>query len=89
MSVNLYPSFVPDARSRSIKSAPADPGVPLARLWRGQATDPGGTPVAVPPEEVLLVAVTELNPLEALDAYAEAAAAVLAGGATSPEGVGS
>ena len=75
-----------DDFAAAMRARGVDPGVPLARLWRGQAADPGGTPAAVPPEEALLVAVTELNPPEALDAYVEAAAAVLAAGGPSAAG---
>jgi hypothetical protein len=54
-----------------------DPGVPLERLYAGQA---GATTQAAPlAGRSLLVAVTELNPPEALDAYVAAAADVLGG----------
>ena len=55
-----------------------DPGVPLVRLWRGQPVELDGGAVEAPVEEALLVAVTELNPPEALAMYVEAAASILA-----------
>jgi glycine cleavage system P protein (glycine dehydrogenase) subunit 1 len=65
-----------------------DPGVPLARLWRGQAANQpratAGPPWGESLEQALLVAVTELNPREALDAYVDAAAGVLASHAGGP-----
>ncbi len=75
-----------DDFARTMRTRGVDPGVPLSRLWRGQAADPGQAPLAAPPEEWLLVAVTELNPPEALDAYVEAAAGVLAAGGAPPAG---
>ncbi len=65
--------FVLAMRARGV-----DPGVPLDRLWRGQAVDLHDATDQTPVEEALLVAVTELNPPEALDTYVEAAAEVLA-----------
>jgi glycine dehydrogenase subunit 1 len=51
-----------------------DPGVPLSRVWRGRPLE---GPAATQAGTTLLVAVTELNPPEALDRYVEAASAVL------------
>ena len=51
-----------------------DPGVPVERLWRGQTMNERAAQIA---ETALLVAVTELNPPEALEAYIQAAGAVL------------
>jgi glycine dehydrogenase subunit 1 len=61
-----------------------DPGVPLERLYAGQA---GAAALAGPfAGRSLLVAVTELNPPEILDAYIAAAAEVLAAVAEIPGG---
>jgi glycine dehydrogenase subunit 1 len=81
--------FVQAMRARGV-----DPGVPLARLSRGTA---GPSKVAVPIEpdvdhqaalarayDALLVAVTELNPPEALDAYVSAATEVLSSQGRAP-----
>jgi len=65
--------FVARMRERGI-----DPGVPLARLTAGStsaATDANSQATA----NILLVAVTEVNPPEALDRYIAAAREVLAG----------
>jgi glycine dehydrogenase subunit 1 len=59
----------------AMRARGVDPGVPLARLWRGQPTP---AQVAALADGVLLVAVTELNPPEALDAYVQAAGELLA-----------
>jgi glycine dehydrogenase subunit 1 len=59
----------------AMRARGVDPGVPLERLFAGLA---GGSSGIVPlAEQVLLVAVTESNPPEALDAYVAAAAEVL------------
>lgn len=59
--------FVQAMRARGV-----DPGVPLGRLRAGTAPAPGPSDA-----HVLLVAVTEVNPPEALDRYVEAAGEVL------------
>jgi glycine dehydrogenase subunit 1 len=75
----------------AMRTRGVDPGVPLSRLWRGL---PAGSAAAAPEtagptlEQTLLVAVTELNPPEALDAYVEAAAGVLAACAAAPTAPG-
>ncbi len=69
----------------AMRARGVDPGVPLARLWRGQPADVQGGAVEMPVEEALLVAVTELNPPEALAKYVEAAASILASWLT-PDG---
>lgn len=70
----------------AMRARGVDPGVPLARLWRGQAVDLPGAAEEVPVEEALLVAVTELNSPEALDTYVELAASVLASLGAAPGG---
>jgi glycine dehydrogenase subunit 1 len=62
----------------AMRSQGVDPGVPLARVWRGQALE---GPAAAEAAAALLVAVTELNLPHALERYVEAAAAVLGAGA--------
>jgi glycine cleavage system P protein (glycine dehydrogenase) subunit 1 len=59
--------FVSAMRAKGV-----DPGVPLSRLSEGTVRPPD-----VESDDVLLVAVTEMNPPEALDAYFVAAAEVL------------
>jgi glycine dehydrogenase subunit 1 len=63
--------FVSAMREKGI-----DPGVPLARLSRGRSGDADIPGVLM--NQVLLVAVTELNPPEALNRYAELAVKALA-----------
>ena len=65
-----------------------DPGVPLARLWRGQAVDLSGAAEKMPVDEALLVAVTEVNSPAALDVYVDAAAGVLVSLGGAPDGGG-
>jgi glycine dehydrogenase subunit 1 len=75
----------------AMRTRGVDPGVPLSRLWRGLLADLAAVdPVPARPdlERALLVAVTELNPPEALDAYVEAAADVLTAFAAVPAGAG-
>jgi glycine dehydrogenase subunit 1 len=62
-------SFVSAMRERGV-----DPGVPLTRLWAGLRDLPPAASAA----NVLLVAVTEVNPPEALDLYVAAARESLA-----------
>ena len=68
-------SFAAAMRARGV-----DPGVPLLRMETGaravSATAPA--PGTVPTENVLLVAVTEVNPPDALEKYVAAAREVLA-----------
>jgi glycine dehydrogenase subunit 1 len=59
----------------AMRARGVDPGVPLARLWQGQQMTAQAASVA---DSALLVAVTELNPPEALQAYVRAAGEVLA-----------
>ena len=67
----------------AMRARGVDPGVPLARLWQGQ---PMTTEAAALANTGLLVAVTELNPPEALDAYVGAAAVVLESLGAPPQG---
>jgi glycine dehydrogenase subunit 1 len=67
--------------SARMRAHGVDPGVPLARLFP-TLPDPATAPLAAQEvERALLVAVTELNPPEALERYVGAAAAVLAAAA--------
>jgi hypothetical protein len=70
----------------AMRARGVDPGVPLTRLWRGQPAGLDGGAVEMPVEEALLVAVTELNPPEALAKYVEVAASVLASFGAAPDG---
>jgi glycine dehydrogenase subunit 1 len=78
-----------DEFASAMRARGIDPGVPLTRLWQGfdrglneggNPRTPGLTPTGGPVDaaNVLLVAVTELNPPEALEAYVTAAVDVLA-----------
>ena len=58
----------------AMRARGVDPGVPVARLWQGR---PMTAEIAALADAALLVAVTELNPPEALDAYVGAANEVL------------
>jgi glycine cleavage system P protein (glycine dehydrogenase) subunit 1 len=71
--------------ARAMRAHGVDPGVPLTRLWQGQSVDVDGGADEMPVEEALLVAVTELNPPEALARYVESAASVLASLEAVPE----
>jgi glycine dehydrogenase subunit 1 len=82
--------FVARMRARGV-----DPGVPLTRLATGSAPAAarGGDPAAnvrfaAPAANVLLIAVTELNPPEALDRYVAAAREVLTELPSPPAGAG-
>jgi glycine dehydrogenase subunit 1 len=66
----------------AMRARGVDPGVPLERLYAGRLEAAAeATPLA---GRSLLVAVTELNPPEALDAYVAAAAEVLGGPTGAP-----
>ena len=66
---------------QAMRARGVDPGVPLVRLWQGQPVTAEIAPVT---GAALLVAVTELNPPEALEAYVLAAAETLESLGTPP-----
>jgi glycine dehydrogenase subunit 1 len=67
----------------AMRARGVDPGVPLARLWQGQ---PMTAEIAALADAALLVAVTELNTPDALDAYILAATEVLESSGVPPQG---
>ncbi|NLV72513.1 MAG: aminomethyl-transferring glycine dehydrogenase subunit GcvPA [Actinobacteria bacterium] len=85
-----------EAFAQAMRTQGIDPGVPLLRMERGArpvfdpdlsaGRDEPPPPPTVPAENVLLVAVTESNPPDALARYAAAAREVLAGTEPRPQG---